>query len=248
MPFTFAHPALILPLLHRRRRWVSATGLVTGSIAPDFEKFIHFRLSSDYSHTWPSVFYFSLPMALVLGCCYHWVVRNPLVANLPLGWYQRLVPFCRFSWGAHLRAHGAGVVLSILIGAVSHLAWDRFTHAGAGYMRYLPLLRAHVPVGSAQVPLYALLATLSSVLGSLVVLLALYRLPRHSLEARPQLSRTPYWATLVGSTLGIVAVWGAVALPVRQFWDAPVAVLSCALLALVVTSVIQRRRYLPLPE
>jgi hypothetical protein len=48
MPFTFAHTALIIPLcyIRRRYRWISATGLITGSVAPDFEKFFRLKLTA----------------------------------------------------------------------------------------------------------------------------------------------------------------------------------------------------------
>jgi hypothetical protein len=53
MPFTFSHPALILPLTRLPKRWVSATGLVIGSIVPDFEKFLKMNDGNTYSHTLP---------------------------------------------------------------------------------------------------------------------------------------------------------------------------------------------------
>jgi hypothetical protein len=40
MPFTFAHPAIVLPLKHLPKRWYSLTGLIIGSMTPDFEYFI----------------------------------------------------------------------------------------------------------------------------------------------------------------------------------------------------------------
>jgi len=43
MPFTFSHPAIVLPLATLRRQWISATGLIIGSITPDFEYFIRMK-------------------------------------------------------------------------------------------------------------------------------------------------------------------------------------------------------------
>lgn len=85
MPFTFSHPALVISLLHSRRRclWLSATGLITGSMAPDCEKFLRLRLASGHSHTLGSVFYFSCPVALLLAFAFHLLVRKPLLTHLP---------------------------------------------------------------------------------------------------------------------------------------------------------------------
>lgn len=37
MPFTFSHPAIILPLSYLPKKWFSLTGLIIGSLIPDFE-------------------------------------------------------------------------------------------------------------------------------------------------------------------------------------------------------------------
>lgn len=37
MPFTAAHPAITLPFVHRNPKYVSASALIIGRIAPDFE-------------------------------------------------------------------------------------------------------------------------------------------------------------------------------------------------------------------
>ncbi|WP_262496247.1 DUF4184 family protein [Flavobacterium piscis] len=39
MPFTFSHPAIILPLKYLPKNWISLTGLIIGSLTPDFEYF-----------------------------------------------------------------------------------------------------------------------------------------------------------------------------------------------------------------
>ena len=39
MPFTFSYPAIVLPLTYLPRRWFSLTGLIIGSLTPDFEDF-----------------------------------------------------------------------------------------------------------------------------------------------------------------------------------------------------------------
>ncbi|WP_220463965.1 DUF4184 family protein [Adhaeribacter radiodurans] len=45
MPFTFSHPAIVLPLTLLLRKWYSLTGLVIGSLTPDFEYFYQFSIS-----------------------------------------------------------------------------------------------------------------------------------------------------------------------------------------------------------
>jgi hypothetical protein len=65
MPFTPAHPAIVLPLI--RSRYFSATGLIIGSLSPDFEYFFKMSVDSIYSHSKVGLFYFDLPVTIVLA-------------------------------------------------------------------------------------------------------------------------------------------------------------------------------------
>lgn len=81
MPFTFAHPAIILPLPFLNKRWFSLTGLIIGSMIPDFEYFIRMRIQSIYSHTLAGIFWFDLPLALLISFIFHNKVKNLLFQN-----------------------------------------------------------------------------------------------------------------------------------------------------------------------
>ncbi|HYM92834.1 MAG TPA: DUF4184 family protein, partial [Chitinophagaceae bacterium] len=79
MPFTFSHPAAVLPLNYVSKKYVSLTGLVIGSMTPDFEYFLRMRDRSYYSHTWKGVLWFDLPLAIILASIYHGMVRDVLI-------------------------------------------------------------------------------------------------------------------------------------------------------------------------
>lgn len=83
MPFTFSHPAIVLPLAFLPKKIISITGLIIGSLTPDFEYFIRMKLSSEYSHTISGVFLFDLPLGIILTFLFHGIVRNKLIDNLP---------------------------------------------------------------------------------------------------------------------------------------------------------------------
>ena len=51
MPFTFAHPAAVIPFC-KKHQYVSVTALVLGGMAPDFEYFLHFRPYGIIGHAW----------------------------------------------------------------------------------------------------------------------------------------------------------------------------------------------------
>src|SRR6188768_3414024 len=98
MPFTFSHPAIILPLTCLPRKWFSLTGLVIGSLTPDFEYFLRMKIQGHYSHTISGIFCFDLPLGILLAFIFHNVVRNSLFDNLPTILKSRLLAFKHFDW------------------------------------------------------------------------------------------------------------------------------------------------------
>ncbi len=133
MPITFAHPAIVLPLLKKRYKLFSATGLVIGSIIPDFESFIRFNEHKHYSHTWLGMFWFDLPLAVIVAFIFHNVVRDPLISNLPPFLENKCRQFMGFRWNAYFRQHFVKIIISMLIGIALHLVWDAFTHLNLAY-------------------------------------------------------------------------------------------------------------------
>src|SRR5690242_2559034 len=103
MPFTPAHPAIVLPLL--RKRWVSATGLVIGSLSPDFEYFFKVSVESQHSHTLAGLFYFDLPVTLLLALLFHEVVKRNLIHNLPTFFQRRLQDLLHLDFRKFLATH-----------------------------------------------------------------------------------------------------------------------------------------------
>jgi hypothetical protein len=204
MPFTFSHIAAVLPLLrHRAARW-SATGLIAGSLAPDFEKFLRLGPHNSYSHSWASLLYFSCPMALGLAFGFHGVVRNPLLAHLPQGLHRRLAHYQHFAWSRYFRQHAGRVLLSVLLGAATHLVWDSFTHRRGALVAHWPALRAVWHVGRLYAPAFVFINALSSVLGAGLVLSALLRLPALAAPRPPVSARLLYWLLAGVVALGLV--------------------------------------------
>src|ERR1017187_9931624 len=101
MPFTFSHPAVLYPLKTLPGKYYSITGLIIGSITPDFEYFIRFETDSQYSHTRTGLFWFDLPLGIILAFIFHNIVRNDLVANLPRGLQLRFNNNPQFNWNQY---------------------------------------------------------------------------------------------------------------------------------------------------
>ncbi|HYH16960.1 MAG TPA: DUF4184 family protein [Flavisolibacter sp.] len=176
MPFTFSHPAIVLPL--NRVKGLSITGLITGSIAPDFEYFIRMADKRVYTHTWTGLLWFDTPLALLLAFLFHNVVRNQLIYNAPINFQRRLMRYEYFNWTLYFKKRWLIITVSVIIGIISHLFWDGFTHENGFFVSYLPFLSTTILIGSFSIEGHMMLQLLSSIIGGLVILYALWQLPK----------------------------------------------------------------------
>ena len=190
MPFTFSHPAIVLPAHSLLRKRVSLTGLLAGSVVPDFEYFVRVFHKSHYSHTIGGLFYADLPAALLLCFLYHNLVRGPFYLHTPLFLKRRMAPFQTFNWNRWFAAKWRTVLLSILAGAASHLLWDKLTHhsvpmvqAASGFQTFVTPEERHMT--------YFLFWDLSSLIGGFFVLYAIWQLPAANVVSRVKSNR--YW-------------------------------------------------------
>lgn len=178
MPFTFSHPALVLPLQKVSRNVFSLTGLVVGSITPDFEYFIRMGMHTSISHTLDGLFWFDLPLGLLLTFVFHNLIRNPLYENLPLRLRMRVSDYKSFNWNTYFKAHWLNVVLSVLVGAATHLFWDAFTHNRAYFVQLFPVLNIDVIVVMGEwIPVYRILQHISTVAGAVVIARVIFIMP-----------------------------------------------------------------------
>lgn len=240
MPFTFAHIAAVLPLLRRRKRHWSATGLIAGSLAPDFEKFMRLGEYNGHSHSWASVAYFSCPVALGLAFVFHGVVRNSLIAHLP-GWlHGRLAYLQHFAWGPYFRQHYGRVLLSVLLGALTHLVWDSITHRQGEVVDFFPVLLDPWWVGEVHAPGFLVVNLLSTALGLALVLGAALRLPA---VARPRPSagaRSLYWGLVGFVAVGVLGGRLLLAESPLKYIDLIISAISAIMAGVAVASVCMR--------
>lgn len=180
MPFTFSHPAIVLPLISISNKWLSATGLIIGSMVPDFEYFLRMKVKSNYSHTLAGTFWFDLPVALVTAFVFHNIVRNCLFNNLPASLKSRVDDFHKFNWNRHFKEYWFAVISSILIGVASHIFWDSFTHVDGYFVKIFPALNNKVEIFGYKNPIFKLLQHGSTLLGALLIVYAIFKLPKRN--------------------------------------------------------------------
>ncbi|RDV15930.1 DUF4184 family protein [Pontibacter diazotrophicus] len=243
MPFTFSHPAIVLPGYYLPQRWRSLTGLVAGSVAPDFEMFLKMKAQVSFSHTWHSIFWFNLPLAILLAFLFHLIVRNPLINHLPLFLRQRLSHFKDFDWIRYYRQHAWVVVVSMLVGIASHLFWDNFTHEYGLFLNWFPILATDVALGDYQIPVYFLLQIVFSIIGGLVVLYALLRPTVKSTSTLPAAQQVLwYWLLIFTATFVFTAIRFSTGIDFTYFPNVIVVIISAGLISLCLASYVFRSR------
>ena len=236
MPFTFSHPAAILPLRWLPSRYFSLTGLIVGSITPDFEYFLRMNVRSIYSHTLEGLFYFDIPVGITICFLFHDIVRNELIDHLPVNVQQRFYTLKAFNWNKAFLHHWYIIVISVLIGAASHILWDDFTHPLGAFVNKYPFLRDKVKIFDFGIPVYNILQHLSSLAGGIVVLFFIWKMPRTEIN----LSRKNdfYWTFVFIIVLAVVCLRYSNGFTLFEYGNIIVSFISAFLLALLVLSVI----------
>ncbi len=122
-----------------------------------------------YGHTFPGMFLVDLPLALVALWLFHTFIKKPMLTFLPDGFRRRLrTSVTSFSFWP-LKRLGL-IILSILVGTATHLAWDAFTHNTSGISQNWALLRRYVELPlTGQMQICKLLEYGSSAFGLVVV-------------------------------------------------------------------------------
>ena len=236
MPFTFVHPAIILPLKKGFPRWFSMTGLIVGSLAPDFEYFIRMKIQSIYSHTILGTFTFNLPVGICLAFIFHLIVKKDLIENLPTSWQRKLPALKELDWSTYFKKNWLIVCISILIGASSHIFWDAFTHRDVYFVELLDLKRT---VTTYYIPIYKILQHLSTLVGGLLIMTYFFRMPtKASTTKKPSLK---YWVSLAILTIMILIIRLVFGLNIYEYGNVIVSGITAIMVSMVVFSFLKNK-------
>lgn len=169
MPFTLAHPAVILPLPKLLGRHVVFSALVIGSMMPDAPYFLALDIDRGDTHSLYGLLWFSLPLGLVFHGLFHRLFKRPLAFVLPADLGSRLPLQPMIDAGRRPWA----LPLSVWLGAFSHIVWDSCTHKYGFLVERLPILETLLfRYGGYNFWLYKVLQYASGVIGIAILLLA----------------------------------------------------------------------------
>ena len=175
MPFTISHTAAVLPFARYLSRWRVVSAAVIGSMVPDFSLLLPWRLARFETHSIIGLGTFCLPVGMATYWLFQWLIKPAVLELLPDGAYLRSRPNAMPADFFNVRqwlVASAGV----LAGAVTHLAWDDFTHEGARGVRMFPMLDDSVgAIGGHHLMAFKVMQLASSLVGILLVLWLLVR-------------------------------------------------------------------------
>jgi Domain of unknown function (DUF4184) len=182
MPFTFAHPAAVLPL-RRRFKLLQTVPLIVGSVAPDLPYYVPMRLNRLLmldTHSFLGVFWLDLPIGMAV-LLFGFVFRRPLTALLSpraRALYLQSVQHFRDQ-----PLHWIWAPFAIIVGAWTHLLWDSVTHDNGWVVKRVAALSAPITFGGYTGSLCHVMQYVSSIAGLLILWIWFRRLPTPPVEA-----------------------------------------------------------------
>jgi Domain of unknown function (DUF4184) len=183
MPFTFAHPAAVLPL-RRRFKYLQTVPLIVGSVAPDLPYFVpgrYGRLMLE-THTFSGAIWMDIPIGMVV-LLFGFLLRRPL--TILMSTRARALCLQAVEHFKDQPLHWMLAPFAILVGIWSHLLWDSFTHENGWIVRRVAALSAPVDLGIYSGSLCHILQYLSSVAGLAILAIWYRHLPTPTTAAEP---------------------------------------------------------------
>lgn len=179
MPFTFSHPLFAVPLRRIAPKWLSVTGLVLGSMAPDMEYFMAMEPYRSIGHTLSGFILLGVPLSIAIAYAFHIIIK-PVLPQFMLqqGGADRFVQDMlngQRRWQLRTGREWIVFIGSLFIGFLTHLFMDSWTHSSGLFVKLFPVLYKRI----AGEGIYHLLQYATSLIGLLVpAVLLLYRYQR----------------------------------------------------------------------
>ncbi|PSL49915.1 uncharacterized protein DUF4184 [Chitinophaga niastensis] len=174
-------------------------------MVPDF---LYFTLLDPYfnaGHLWWGIFVYDIPLSLLLAFLYHNVVRQALIAYSPKWISGRLRLFGNFNWNTYFRQHYLVVISSVIIGVLSHLFLDAFTHGEGVFVELLPALQGDVTVLHHQMKMWYLMQYISSIVGLPLLLYFFLKIPMTKKVSRMVTQqKAGFWLLVVVASIMIL--------------------------------------------
>ncbi|MBD3922140.1 DUF4184 family protein [Paenibacillus sp. PR3] len=226
-------------------RYWSISGLILGSMSPDFEYFLALEPRQTIGHTFKGLLVEAIPLSIIILVLVHLCIQSfaahlPSIAQLDWRAYKRIKLM-------DLRSYRSWIIflLSVVVGFYSHLFVDAFTHESGYFVQRHQTLQNEYGVA---IPLYQLLQYLFSLFGMMVefVLLMwmLFKTPISTgvvnVKRTSWFAKIKYWSIVLIVAVGIVAAKLAMTTSTNTLGILVVAPISGVLAGIIVASLFGR--------
>ncbi|WP_304235962.1 DUF4184 family protein [Jiulongibacter sediminis] len=236
MPFTLAHPVVIMPFMKRSLK-LSETALIAGSVMPDFEFFLQMREVENLGHHWAGVLIFDLPATLLFCFLFHGFLKKPLLRHVPEGVQRRLGYAYDFDWSRSFLKKPVMMIISATIGILSHLILDGFTHHDGFWLQWIPSLHNEVSISGKDIPVFYLLQLGFSFFGSMMAVMFVFTSKQGNHDV-PKATFGSFWSAYLTVWFIIYSV-RVIYFPIyNTFWGLVMAFLGTTVYALMIVSLI----------
>jgi hypothetical protein len=208
MPFTVSHVVAVLPL---RRSRLPTAALVAGSLSPDLPLFIPWPADTNYTHTLVGTVIADPIAGLFLLAVWHQLLRPAIPRMAPTELRRRIASRPAQAQGDRPQGIRGIVALwaGLVIGALTHVGWDAFTHHQLWGPTHLPWLNRQF----GPLPWYEWAQHLSSLLGLIVLAFVAVswwrrntpKLPNQLAPAATETDRTAATTVLRRISVGLVS-------------------------------------------
>ena len=240
MPFTFTHPAIILPLNYLPKKWFSLTGLIIGSLVPDFEYFLRMKIESIYSHTFWGIFYFDLPLGILLTFIFHNFVKTELFKNVPTELNRRFIKCEKLNWNKYFTENWIAIISSIIIGTISHIFWDSFTHESGYFAQNIKELTETTELFGREISNLKILQHASTFVGGLIIAYSIYKLPKTEIiENKINLK---YWLSVFIIMLLTITLRIGIVENTKQIGNIIVSLITAGIIGIITTPIILKKK------
>ncbi len=177
MPFTLSHTVAAIPLKKQLGQYGCLSALFIGAMVPDFvymfpQDFVRYHGLT--SHSFIGLFKVCLPIGVIFFYLYHLLMAPVIVAVFPESLKRKLPRHLSLGQCPPLN-NGHAIIISLLIGSVTHIVWDAFTHERA-IPQYIELLRTPLAtIDNWEIMPFRVIQHLSTVLGLMLLLWWIWR-------------------------------------------------------------------------
>lgn len=174
MPFTVSHVVAVIPLYKYLGKFGAFSALIIGSMVPDFAYMTPYLVDQRMdSHSLVGIYLYGIPMGLTVYFLYHFFMAPVICSILPKRINQHLSRDLFLGKIPNIPSYI--LVFSIIIGALTHVFWDFFTHSN-GIPEYIdwfniPLTR----IDSYEIMPFRVLQHFSTIFGLSLLVFLIWR-------------------------------------------------------------------------